>query len=339
MGWLAIWDGRRLTHLDRHARDADLSQGTVRFEMSLRGEVQVPVILWQGRTGTPRDLRILCRPDGVISLEHGGLLFESDPGFVYAGEPIVLHYSWDREGRADLLSMTNSQTGAHLTLRPGCHAPRHLSEIVPETPGRAVSVAYAGLANHPLPPHPLPGLSGTTRLQIPGGTRPVEALKPGMEVLTAGGKPETIRWIGTTEHMARGICAPILLRAPYFGLDNDILVSRSQRLCLSGCEVDYLFGVEKVLAKVDDIRRANSAQIDLSSPTFTSYHLLLDDHECLLSGRCALDSNLLGEVLEACGKSTATLAGEDLAPAWPVIDRAGAQAYLDMLSQNRPAAA
>ena len=337
MSWLAIWDGRRLTHFDKRARDAELARGTVRFEMSLRGEVQVPVILWQGRTGTPRDLRILCRPDGVISLEHGGLLFESDPGFVYAGEPILVHYTWDRDGRADLLSMTNSQTGAQLSLRPGCHAPRHLSEVVPQTPGPAVSVAYAGLANHPLPRHTLPGVSGATRLRTTGGTLPVAALRPGMEVLTAAARTETIRWIGTTEHMARGPSAPILLRAPYFGLDDDILVSRKQRICLAGAAVEYLFGTERVLAQVDDIRRANSAQIDLSSPTFTSYHLLLDDHDCPLSGRCALDTNLLGEVLEACGKSTATLDAEDLDPAWPVIDRAGAQAYLDMLSQNRPA--
>jgi len=339
MSWLAIWDGRELTHISDRTRGVDLSQGTVRFEISLRGEIQEPVILWQGRTGTPRDLRILCRPDGAVSLEHGPLQFATDPGFVFAGEPILLHYSWDRDGRADLLSMTNIQTGADLSLRPGCHAARDLLEIVPETPGPAVSVAYAGLANHPLPTHPLPGLSGATRLQTPDGEIPLHTLRPGMEVLTASGRRETIRWIGTTQHMARGITAPVLLRAPYFGLSHDILVSRSQRIRLSGHEVDYLFGTEQVLAKVEDIRRTNSAEICLSAPIVETCHILLDDHDCLLAGRCVLDTNLLGEVLEASGKSTATLASEDLRPAWPVIDRAGAQAYLDMLSQNRRNAA
>lgn len=339
MSWLAIWDGRRLTHVDKRARHADLSQGTVRFEMSLRGEIQDPVILWQGRSGTKRDLRILCRPNGVVCLEHGPITFETDPGFAFSGEPILFHYSWDRDGRADLLEMANTQTGARLALRPGCHAPGALAEILPVTPGPMVSVAYAGLANHPLPAQPVPGLAGETRVRTPHGERPVHTLRPGMEVLTASGGTETIRWIGATEQMARGVSAPILLRAPYFGLDEDLLVSRSQRIMLRGSEIDYLFGTDQVLARVDDIRRANSAQISLAAPIVTIFHLLLDDHDCLQSGRCALDTNLLAEVLEASGKSTATLAEEDLQPAWPVIDRAGAQAYLELLSQNRPAAA
>lgn len=339
MSWLAIWDGRKLTHVDRHARTASLSQGTVRFEMTLRGEVQGPVILWQGRTGTPRDLRILCHPNGSVSLEHGALVFETDPGFLFAGEPLFLHYSWDAEGRADLLVMANTQTGNHLSLRPGCHRPRELAEIVPETPGRLVSVAYAGLANHPLTADPLPGLGGDTRVDTPSGPMAIRDLRQGMEVLTAEGVAETIRWIGASEHMARGAAAPILLRAPYFGLTEDILVSRSQRLLLQGSDVEYLFGAEQVLARVEDIRRTHSAKISLATPTITTYHVLLDDHACLRAGRCTLDTNMLAEVLEASGKSTATLAECDLTPSWPVIDRAGAQAYLELLSQNRKAAA
>lgn len=339
MGWLAIWDGRTLSHVDTSARSADLSTGTIRLEMSLRGEIQVPVVLWQGRTGTARDLRILCRPNGAVCLEQGPLVFETDAGFLFAGETLELHYSWDRAGRADLLSMTNGQTGNSLTLRPGCHAPQALAEIVPLTPGPLVSVAHAGIASHPLPAQPLPGLAASARIDTPSGPVALCDLRPGMEVLTASGERQAVRWIGASEHMARGRTAPILLRAPYFGLREDILVSRSQRLLLSGSEVDYLFGAEQVLARVEDIRRTASARICLARPTVTTYHVLLDDHDCLLSGRCALDTSMLCEVLEASGRSTATLASSDLTPAWPVIDRSGAQAWLDLLSQNRSAAA
>ena len=339
MSWLAIWDGRNLSHVDPRARQAELSTGTARFEMSLRGEIQTPVVLWQGRTGTPRDLRILCRPDGTVCLDHGPLLFETDPGFLFAGEPLLLHYSWDRDGRADILTMTNTQTGARLSLRPGCHAPDELAEVVPQTPGPLVSVAYAGLASHPLPPVPLPGLSGDTRIATPDGPRALRDLRPGMAVQTASGEVQQVRWIGTSDHMARGPAAPILLRAPYFGLAEDILVSRSQRLLLRGSEVEYLFGTDRVLARVEDIRRTHSARISLANPCVTTYHLLLDDHDCLLAGRCALDTSLLSEVLEASGRSSTTLSESDQTPAWPVIDRAGAQAWLELLSQNRSAAA
>ena len=339
MSWLAIWDGRTLTQVDRRARGADLSQGTIRFEMTLRGEIQVPVILWQGRTGTARDLRIFCHPNGSVCVEQGGFLFETDAGFLFSGEPLLLHFTWDRLGRTDQLILTNTQTGARTAMRPGSHAPRSLAEIVPETPGPMVSVAYAGIANHPLPETPLQGLERTTLIATPTGPVAVGDLRPGMQVLTSTGTEQTVRWVGTADHLARGRAAPIRLRAPYFGLTQDITVTRNQRLLLTGCEVDYLFGEERVLARVEDIRRANAAQIYLEHPTITICHVLLDDHDCLMAGRCALDTALLSDVLEATGKSSTRLAGPDRTPAWTVIDRAGAQAYLELLSRNRAAAA
>lgn len=339
MSWLAIWDGRKLTHFDAQARSADLSHGTVRFDMSLRGELQVPVILWQGRTGTARDLRIICRPNGTVCVEQGAFVFETDAGFLFSREPLVLHYSWDKLGKTGQLALTNGQTGNRVTAHTGSIAPGSLAEIIPETPGPMVSVAYAGVANHPLTDKPLPGLAGTTRVQTPNGLMPVADLQPGMSVLTQSGEEQTIRWIGQTELLARGPTAPIRLRAPYFGLTEDITVSRNQKLLLTGSEVEYLFGEEQVLARVEDIRRASAAQISLDRPMLTTYHVLLDDHDCLLAGRCALDTALLSDVLTATGKSASRLSEPDRTPAWTVIDRAGAQAYLGMLTQNRSAAA
>jgi len=339
MSWLAIWDGRKLTQFDKRARAADLSHGTIRFEMTLRGEIQVPVILWQGRTGTTRDLRIICRPNGAVCVEQGAFVFETDAGFLFSREPLLLHFTWDRLGKTDQLVLTNTQTGTRVAMRPGSHAPRSLAEIVPETPGPMVSVAYAGIANHPLPEAPLPGMEKGTLIQTPTGPVAVGDLQPGMQVLTGTGTQQTVRWVGTADHMARGTAAPIRLRAPYFGLTEDITVTRNQRLLLTGCEVEYLFGEEQVLARVEDIRRANAAQICLEQPTITICHVLLDDHDCLLAGRCALDTALLSDVLDATGKSSNRLADPDRIPAWTVIDRAGAQAYLEMLTQNRPAAA
>lgn len=339
MSWLAIWDGRKLTHFDAQARMADLSHGTIRFEMTLRGEVQVPAILWQGRTGTARDLRIICRPNGTVCVEQGAFLFETDAGFLFSREPLLLHYSWDRLGKTGQLVLTNAQTGNRVTAHPGHVAPNSLAEIVPESPGPMVSVAYAGVANHPLPDTELPGIAGDTRVQTPTGPMRVADLHPGMRILSRKGEDQTIRWIGQTDQLARGASAPIRLRAPYFGLSGDITVTRNQRLLLTGSEVEYLFGEEQVLARVEDIRRASAAQICLERPMITAYHVLLDDHDCLLAGRCALDTALLSDVLEATGKSAARLAEPDRTPAWTVIDRAGAQAYLGMLTQNRTAAA
>ena len=339
MGWLAIWDGRKLTHVARDARRAELCEGTIRFEMHLRGDIQAPVILWQGRTGTARDLRVLARPDGTVSFEHGTSIVETQPGFLLSGEPLHLHYSWSRLGRGGQLVLKNLQTGAESTTFLSTHAPRELAEIVPETPGPMLSVSYAGVANHALPDIPLPGLDGAVKVATPDGPVPVARLGVGAKVLTRSGREQTVRWIGKSERMARGSDAPVLLRAPYFGLFEDILVSRNQPLLLSGCEVEYLFGHEEVLAQVEDIRRAGAARISLAQPVVTLHHVLLDDHDCLMSGRSALASNLLADVLAAEGKSTARLDQADRQSAWPMIDRPSAQAWLEMLSQNRPAAA
>ena len=90
---------------------------------------------------------------------------------------------------------------------------------------------------------------------------------------------------------ARGWCpigrsAPVLLRAPYFGLQHDIRVSPPEtRILRSGPTVEYNFGHERVLVRAADLTSSPGALRDLDDCRFGDFfHLMLDDHALHLGG-------------------------------------------------------
>lgn len=334
MAWLAIWDSSRLIYPDKPVRAPDLSQGVLTFDARPRTTDIVPTILWQGRTGTVEDFRVIHYPDKAVSVEHGDFRYETPPGFLSAGDPFSLHYCWDVLGRTDSLILENGETGDRLLAPVGPQKAPDLDALLPASMDASIAIDHAGIANHYLPPVPLPGLATGAMVDTPDGPRPVEALRPGMLVNTGQRGVQPIRWIGQTEPLARGATAPIEMRAPYFGLSGDTSVARNQRILLSGPDIEYLFGEDHVLARAGDLVNGRSARLCMTHPTRVYHHILLDDHDCLMAGRCRFESVLLGDILMAQGKSPATLGEDDREAAWPTLDRAAAQSYLALLGAN-----
>ncbi len=126
MAWLAIWDNSRLINRQRPMHAPDLSTGVLTFEARLRVTRGVPVIIWQGRTATTADFRVVAYPNGVVSVEHGGFLFETPVGFLSAGDPLLVHYLWDVTGRADTLRLENAESEICVETRCG---PQHVQSI------------------------------------------------------------------------------------------------------------------------------------------------------------------------------------------------------------------
>ena len=334
MTWLAIWDSSRLIHPKRPARAPDLSIGALIFEARLRPGRGVPVVIWQGRTGTAADFRVIHYPNGTVSVEHGGFSFETGPGFLSGGDPLHLHYSWDILGRADALILENTESGDRLATPVG---PLYIDDprtLLPGPQEARVSIDFAGIANHFVPAVPLPGIATGACIATPDGPRAIETLAPGMLVETVSRGPQPIRWIGRTEPLARGHTAPIEMRAPYFGLTGDICVARNQRILLSGPDIEYLFGEDHVLARAGDLVNGRSARLTMTQATRVYHQVLLDDHDCLIAGRYRMESVLLGDVLAAQGKSADKLEEADRLAAWPTLDRASAQSYLALLGAN-----
>lgn len=157
-------------------------------------------------------------------------------------------------------------------------------------------VLWFGLTCGSAPPLATPWIGLRTPIETSLGTIPASHLKPGDILHTLDHGPRTLRTCHRITHPACGSFAPVLLRAPYFGLQQDLLVSANQLVAFSGAETEYLFAEETVLipaaALVDgrtvllDHRRAvtDSISLDLGGPA------LIAANGCIL----AVDEDAFG---------------------------------------------
>jgi len=108
------------------------------------------------------------------------------------------------------------------------------------------------------------------------GTVTVQDLRPGQFVLTADGDIAQVRWVGSHIVPARGRFTPHLVRAPYYGAQQDLIMSGEQFLCLRGSEIEYNFGLETVGASVAQLANSRSILPVRSYPTIELFQILLD---------------------------------------------------------------
>ena len=95
---------------------------------------------------------------------------------------------------------------------------------------------------------------------------------------------------------ARGSFSPIRLRAPYFGLQQDIIVSSHQNVLANGPEVNYLFGANAVLVPARYLINGFAAIAEPCGPMVKYTQLLLPDNDTVLAGGTALPSLNIGEI-------------------------------------------
>jgi len=81
------------------------------------------------------------------------------------------------------------------------------------------------------------------------------------------------------------------LRRPYLGLWDDLVAARDQRACLSGSEVEYLFGEERVTTAIRHLEVRNCAEPTRPKPPVITYHqILLDTHEIITVNGAMVES-------------------------------------------------
>ena len=113
---------------------------------------------------------------------------------------------------------------------------------------RHASVLWFGVTTRATPPVPHPWIGQRTQVDTPDGPVAAGLLRVGDVVTTLDGGPQRVLALRHLRVPGRGAFAPILLRAPYFGTTQDLLVSSEQALCLHGTSVEYLYGEDRVLA-------------------------------------------------------------------------------------------
>lgn len=128
------------------------------------------------------------------------------------------------------------------------------------------------------------GLLAGTPVETTLGPVPVEKLRLGDMVETAESGPQPVRFISARTVPALGGFRPIRLRAPFFGLEQDILVAPDHRIRLGDDDSAYILGEDEVLLEARHLVNGRAARRDGKAPLVTYYQVLLDMHDCLMHG-------------------------------------------------------
>lgn len=119
-----------------------------------------------------------------------------------------------------------------------------------------------------------------TRIAVPGGQRPIEALAVGDLVLTLDHGAQPVRWIGRREVEAKGDDAPVRFAAGTIGNQRALCVSPQHRMLVRSAMADLLFAAPEVLVPARHL--VGQAGITCAPrPSVTYMHLLFDRHEIL----------------------------------------------------------
>lgn len=217
-------------------------------------EARLNLIRYTTRDPWPAGLSLVLDPDGTLTL----FLTQNDIMRDWTlmlpaplpGDTVIVTFGWDGPARTGALAvwLPDHERLAVLPLTGG---------VPPLTFGDAArlmgphcrlapAVALTALANGILPAGPLWGIGGSAPVLTPTGPRPIKTFLPGDPVLTTTGAVAHVLWSGQISLPGRGVTEPLLLRAPYLGLSQDILLSGDQHLRLSGTDVEYLFHAEEV---------------------------------------------------------------------------------------------
>lgn len=261
---------------------------------------------------------------GVTSPDGTGfrLTLQAVPG---GGVVLVIHkddktchaaVNLDTGGRADVLRVTYSWETSHglgrLTVeQPGTFRviqrtledPVALSlqdmEICIQTEGARVmssDMSFLATSNRIEPIGPMPSLAADVPIMTADGYRLAGRLQRGDVVQTASGAlvPILAKVIRTVP--AAGQFTPIRLRAPYFGLSQDIVTSPVQRLVIGGSRVEYMFGAEHVLVPAGHLLHGKAATRGSHLPLTTYCQFLLPDHEAILAAGTFVESLNIGRL-------------------------------------------
>ena len=313
MSWIAIsdHDGHVIapSGLGNRPNDADaqaMSGDSLMVRGSLVIETRVPTtrrprpLVSYNRDGDwPIHLSLQVAPSGGLTLilDQGGDVLHRTITHSETRRADVLRitYSWDSRNRIGQLALEcTDQDRVFLLPIPSPKPLRYGDALALLRPGTdryiAPDVLYLALSTNIEPVGPMPSLMPDTPIATPKGYRPVCKMRRGDTVLTPEGETVPVLHVISRQVPASGSFHPIRMRAPYFGLQQDITVAPSQRLVLSGSEVEYLFGRESVLVPASHLAGGTTAKSAHSGPVVTYWQLLLPGHQALLVAGTSAES-------------------------------------------------
>jgi hypothetical protein len=243
--------------------------------------------------------------EGVVTLEQGETTSSAaitlDPPETQPDAGLRITFAWDWTCRWARLCIERPGSSAiSLTDVPDCR-PMALRDLRAMIMGRSPfgvgrSVIYAALSDELEPVGPTPGLHPTSLIETPFGPRKASDLQRGDTVLTRAGEVVPILHKLDRTVPARGSFEPVRLRAPYFGLNRDVLVAPEQRLVVGGADVEYLFNAETVLAPARHLTNGVLAVQDGSAPTAQYTQFILPQHKAIMVSGTSMESLYIGRL-------------------------------------------
>lgn len=253
----------------------------------------------------PLHLSLQAVPGGGLTLvlDQGGEVMHRTISHSETGRADVIRitYSWDtHRGWGQLALERTDSDQVVLVAVPAPRSLRFCDALALVRPGTdryvAPDVLYVALSDASEPVGPMPSLMPDTLIATPTGYREISKIRRGDVVLTPNREIVPVLHVLSRQVPARGSFRPFRMRAPYFGLQQDITIAPSQRLVLSGSEVEYLFGRESVLVPARNLAGSNGATPALSGPVVTYWQLLLPRHEALIAAGTVTESLFIGRL-------------------------------------------
>lgn len=280
---------------------AVLSRGTLVAEVALPLVPGSLLLDHRHGTATAAALSLSVEPDGSLLVTHlrgGALMRHRLQAPLPRGEGIGrILFAWDAPARFWSLRFEIAGQPDRGEIATGATVmPPALGDLAALCAGkggrlRHASVLWFGVGSGFGLPAPRPWLGLRSAVETPGGPVAAGQLRPGDRVLTLDRGPLRVRTLRPVTVPARGSLAPLLLRAPYFGLRADLHVGAGQLVLVQDVAVDYLFGEDRVLVEAVDLCDGIRALPDRRRATAQGVEIALEDEALLLVGGLVLPTS------------------------------------------------
>lgn len=287
-------------------RDLLLARGTIMIETRLSPEDRPQTLLsYRRRHPWEGSISVQAVPGGgvILVLTQGEAVFHTVLQGRHHARTDVLRvtYSWDSERRFGRIAVEQPESD-NVEIRMTPPPPPLMLEDIHSLTRRPQlcqidpDVIFFAVSDCIEPIGPMPSVTGQTPVLTPRGYCCMSQLQSGDTLRTARNGVVPVLMRVSRRVPALGSFQPVRLRAPYFGLLQDIVVAPTQRLVISGTDVEYLFGREAVLVAAGSLVNGYAAVLEPGHLQVCYHHLLLPSHEPLVAAGLELESLYVGRL-------------------------------------------
>lgn len=319
MTWISLADHRERRSslkglgVDRHdeplldaGQSTTLDTGSIVFETQIAPDDRPKVLFsYKAENGALRGLTFQAIPGGGVALVHefGAATTHAalQPSGVGRTDTVRVTYSWSAPDNWARLAVERPGESTFASEFLDCPKAPLLSDLRDMMMGRGLQtfardVVFAALSTKIEPLGPTPTLAPDTPIATPMGYKSVRNLKRGDTVYASNGDVMPVLHTLSRTVPARGSFAPVRLRAPYFGLQRDVIVAPDQRIVLDGSDVEYLFGEEAVLVPARHLVNGFAGAQASTGPVMPYTQIILPGHETVLAAGAPLNSLYVGRI-------------------------------------------